>query len=194
MAGRPRHYNEEELIDRAIQVFWKKGYTASSAQDLLRAMDIGQGSFYLTFKGGKKELYKRSLVRFSKKTIEEFEREISHAADPVQYIKDVFYDLGDYSAERKMKGCYLGNAIVELSNLDEETKSLSVELLSKFKESLERALRQARQAGKLHAEKSPELIAKYLINLWNGINLTQRMYPDDQQVRKIIALNLQILD
>lgn len=194
MAGRPKHYKDEELIDRAIEAFWLKGYTATSAKDLLKVMDIGQGSFYLSFKGGKKELYKKSLIRFSKKNLKQFDDEIHHSADPIKYIKDFFLSITDRTIQQKYNGCYLGNSIVELSNLDEDTKLLSVELLSKLKNSFEKGLATAIEKGTLDRKKSPSLIAMYLINLWNGVNVSFRMYPENKEIKEMISLSLQILD
>ena len=54
MAGRPKIFDEQEVISKASQIFWEKGYEAASAEELLKAMGIGKGSFYLFFKGGKK--------------------------------------------------------------------------------------------------------------------------------------------
>ena len=65
MAGRPKIFEEKDIINKAIEVFWTKGYEAASSDDLLAAMGIGKGSFYLAFKGGKKELYEKSLEQFS---------------------------------------------------------------------------------------------------------------------------------
>lgn len=194
MAGRPKHYQDEELIDRAIEVFWQKGYNAASAQDLLKAMDIGQGSFYRSFPGGKKELYQKSLNRFLEKRIKEFHQGLGQSEDPIEFIKEFFYAVADRPTIKKSSGCYLGNTVVELSNIDEETKLLSVALLSKMKDGFEKALKKAQVVGKLDANKSPKTIALYLINLWNGINVTQRMYPQKKQLLEVLKMNLQILD
>ncbi len=74
MAGRPKIFDKKDVIRKASEVFWKKGYEASSAEVLLSAMQMGKGSFYLHFKGGKKELYQRSLDLFSKEAMERFKK------------------------------------------------------------------------------------------------------------------------
>ncbi|MCW2118070.1 TetR/AcrR family transcriptional regulator [Flavobacterium sp. 7A] len=194
MAGRPKHFEEEELIDRAIIAFWQKGYTATSAKDLLEAMEIGQGSFYLTFKGGKKELYKKSLLHFSEKNSKIFLKNLRDTDQPIAFIKSFFYGLTDYSVHQKMNGCYLGNALVELSNLDPETKIISGNLLTQLQLNFEEAMHRAQELGQLDAHKSPKLIASFLINFWNGINVTQRMQNDKTAIKELIDLNFQIIE
>lgn len=55
MAGRPKIFDEREAIQNATEIFRNKGYDTASAEELLNAMGIGKGSFYLAFKGGKQE-------------------------------------------------------------------------------------------------------------------------------------------
>jgi TetR/AcrR family transcriptional repressor of nem operon len=194
MAGRPKHYQEEELIDRAMKVFWKNGYNASSAQDLMQAMDVGQGSFYRTFRDGKKDLYQRSLKKFLEEPIKLFYEKLDQAENPIQFIKDFFYKITTNSSDQNQNGCYLGNAIVELSNLDEDTKLIASEQLNKLKEGFEKALVLAQEKGLLGKEQSTHLLALCLINLWNGINVTQRMEPSKEEIMSLLELNLKILD
>lgn len=194
MAGRPKLYQDEELIDRAINVFWQKGYGAASAQDLMKAMDIGQGSFYRSFPGGKKELYQKSLNRFIEKSMKQFYKGLAQNQDPIEFIKVFFYAVANRPTQESSNGCYIGNAIMESSNLDEDTKLLSVDLLKKLENGFEKAIKKAQTEGKLDANKSPKILALYLINLWNGINVTQRMNPQKKQILEVLKLNLQVLD
>lgn len=193
MAGRPKHYKDEELIDRALKVFWSKGYNAASAQDLMQAMNIGQGSFYRTFPGGKKELYQKSLKRQAEKTIYRFNNELEESKDQIQFIRDFFMTIGSRSKSQVNDGCFFGNTIVELSNLEEETKLISVNLLTKMRDNIEKAISKAQSQGKLKTKQSSKAIALHLINLWNGINITQRAYPDEEQINEMIEINLQVL-
>ena len=62
--ARPREFDEAEALDRAMVVFWKKGYQNTSLDDLLEAMGIQRGSFYNTF-GSKRETYLRTIDRYT---------------------------------------------------------------------------------------------------------------------------------
>jgi TetR/AcrR family transcriptional repressor of nem operon len=61
--ARPREFDEELALDRAMDVFWRKGYQATSTDDLMETMGIGRGSFYNAF-GSKREVYLRTLDRY----------------------------------------------------------------------------------------------------------------------------------
>lgn len=195
MAGRPKHYNDEELIDRAIGVFWSKGYTAASAQDLLRAMNIGQGSFYRTFPGGKKELYLKSINQHLGNTVQRFNTQLEQSENPIQYLNDFFISLANRPTKAIENGCYFGNSIVELSHLDEEAKLLAASKLDKMKVGIEKVLTKLKLDGNLKTTEAPEVIALHLVNLWNGINVTQRAYPNNKKILdSMIKINLKILN
>lgn len=193
MAGRPKYYNEDELIDRATIVFREKGYNAASAQDLMKAMGIGQGSLYRSFPGGKEELFKKSQNKFFSQAIARFHKNLDASKDPIVYIKNFFYVLIERTKQEKENGCYLGNAIVELSNLDEDAKMIYANNLAQLKDGFKKALIRAKKEGLLSEEKSPEALAFHLINFWNGVNITQRMDTNKEEIKTLIDLNLQVL-
>jgi AcrR family transcriptional regulator len=63
--GRPRAFDAEKALDRAMQVFWRKGYLGTSLSDLTDAMGINRPSLYAAF-GNKKSLFRKVLDRYSK--------------------------------------------------------------------------------------------------------------------------------
>lgn len=193
MSGRPKIFDEKDVIRKASEIFWKKGYEASSAEEVLQAMNMGKGSFYLHFKGGKKELYQRSLELFSTEAMEQFYKNLSQGPDEIDFLKQFILSLSDASNDRKQKGCYLGNGIVEMSNLDVKTKDQAGALLNKLEAAFVKIITEAQKTGRLKTQVSPTLLAKYLINLRNGINVTSRTEKNGKVFKEMIELSLEIL-
>ncbi|VXC27937.1 TetR/AcrR family transcriptional regulator [Maribacter litoralis] len=194
MAGRPRRYKEQELIDKSIPVFWEKGYNGATAKDLMEALDIGQGSFYNIFKGGKKELYQKSLKRFWAITKKEIDEGVKTIGDPIDFIRTLYYSKLERSTQDIMNGCYFGNAVVEFRNVDKETRDLTSELMLFLEKELKQLIIEAQRLGKYDKEKSASVTAKYLLNLFNGFNITQRINPDVENLKKMLDENLKIFD
>lgn len=194
MAGRPRQFDEIEIIERAAEVFWLKGYEAASAEELLMAMEIGKGSFYLLFKGGKRELFEKTLEHFSQESLNRLKKNIAEAPDKKAYLKVVFYELTEESHKSQNKGCYLGNAIVEMSNLDKELQLKAGYLLYKKELEFVKIITGLQNEGLINTQESAEMLGKYLINLWNGLNITKRCGADTATLKTIIDLSFKILD
>ncbi|HTI92323.1 MAG TPA: TetR/AcrR family transcriptional regulator [Puia sp.] len=193
MAGRRKIFNEEEVIGKASKVFWKTGFEASSAEEILAAMGIGQGSFYNTFKGGKLELYERSLYQFTKEFEKEFLEDMLRADDGIGNIKRFFISLASESIESRMFGCYLGNAMVQLTEKEMAVKKIAIGLLKRVEQIFVKVIEKAQKNGRMKNLTDAKLLGRYLINLWNGIYMTRRMGYTTEQLRALIELNLEIL-
>lgn len=193
MAGRPKIFDETEAIRKATEVFWKKGYEASSTEDLLTAMGIGKGSFYLQFKDGKKELFQRSLDLFSSDAMKRFNEKLSQAENKIEFLRKYILSLADNTAEQKQKGCYLGNAIVEMSTVDPKTKEHAAELMRKLEQAFENIIRNAQKSNEIKNRMDARLLAKYLINVRNGIHVTMRSEGNKNDLRQVLSQSLEIL-
>lgn len=138
MAGRPKIYNEEEALDKAVEVFWEKGYENTSADDLLKAMGIGKGSFYLAYKGGKQELFLKSLDRVMDYHIKYFKDKIEQSEFPMQEIRFLFYEMADVQSNLGKYGCFFVNALIQIE--DEELKRYAIKQLTILKNIFIKAL------------------------------------------------------
>ncbi|MFC3158925.1 transcriptional regulator, TetR family [Chryseobacterium arachidis] len=193
MAGRPKIFDEQEAIQKATEVFRNKGYDTASADELLGAMGIGKGSFYLAFKGGKQELYRRSIQQFAENFNHKIADAVDNAEDQVEFIRQFFLRLGDAKDCDIERGCYLGNALVQLSEKDAEIKKITAELLKGLQKIFAKAITKAQKNGLLKIEENPETLAWHLTNLWNGIHVTRRMENSPEILRSLIEMNLKIL-
>jgi TetR/AcrR family transcriptional repressor of nem operon len=193
MAGRPRLYEDDQIIDKAIEIFRSKCYDAASTGELLAAMGIGKGSFYLNFKGGKEELYQRTLRRFAEILNRKVEIEVEQSASPLNYIKGLFLQMADLPANRKDKGCYFGNALIQLSKSENHTKFLAADLLEDLRKIFTKAIRNTQEKGQLSKQKDAERLGWYLINFWNGFHITKRVEKSPKILRELIEDNFRLL-
>lgn len=193
MAGRPKIFDEEEVIEKATEVFWEKGYEGASADELLAAMGIGKGSFYLAFKGGKKELYIRSLQQFSKKFNAKFLAALAKSNDQIEFLKASFLQLSDEEESNKNKCCYIGNALVQTPVADTDTKNVAIQLLESMKPIYAGIIRKAQQDRVIKTKEDPEVLGGFLLNLWNGINVTRKMHVPAELLQETINVNLQLI-
>jgi TetR/AcrR family transcriptional repressor of nem operon len=193
MSGRPKIFNEEEVINKAIDVFWKYGYEASSTEILLEAMGIGKSSFYLEFKGGKRELFERAMQQRSRLSLEIIENGFKEADNKIDYLKSMFYSIPDVKLARHKNGCLLGNTVAELSNRESGLKDVAAELLLKLEQVFFKVIKECQGNGTLKTREDPEMLAKYLLSVWNGLNISVRLYPNKKILIPLIEKQLEIL-
>lgn len=193
MAGRPKIFDTKAVIDRATPLFWSGGYEATSTESLLEAMGIGKGSFYLAFPGGKKELFEKSLEQFSEEATGTFKKKLAASKDPIEDIRDFFRSMAVSNKEVQQRGCYIGNTLAETAGQDVQLSALAAKLLKRLEHLFYDTLENARQQGTLKTKESPAVLARYLITMWNGLNITRRMYADPAALRPLIDLQLKVL-
>jgi TetR/AcrR family transcriptional repressor of nem operon len=193
MAGRPKIYDEETALDSAVEVFWEKGYANASSDDLLKAMGIGKGSFYLAFKGGKQELFEKSMKRVVDQNFREFRKAVEGCENPVQLVKDFFLSLAGEESPIGNKGCYFGNALVQIAGQENGLKVIAAEHLQLLEGIFSDAMKRGKEMGLLESQLAPAVLGAYLLNLWNGINVTKRVEQDPEKLTELIKLNLKII-
>jgi TetR/AcrR family transcriptional repressor of nem operon len=193
MAGRYRAFDENEVLSQAAEVFWQKGYESSTTEDLLAAMGLNKGSLYNAF-GNKKQLFQTVVKHYAAAIFENLRNDIEQSNEPVSVIRAFFReacDLKDLSAH--LKGCFLGNAVSELASIDQELEQLAIEKLATLETIFKAALEKGKRLGHLTADFNTGLNARYLINIWNGINVTRRMYPSKQELEPMLKMSLNML-
>jgi TetR/AcrR family transcriptional regulator, transcriptional repressor for nem operon len=191
-AGRPRDFDEGDVLDRAVDIFWRQGYEATSLDQLLAAMKLGKGSMYHNF-GNKREVFKLALDRFMHNFTSWFTTEIGKAKDPIDFIRDFFMTIPRQDINDHRKGCFLGNTVAELACIDPGLEKMAVKHLATIEHTFHKYIKEAQANGRLKSKENAKLIARHLINLWNGLNITRRMYPDQQELLPLIKLQLSIL-
>jgi TetR/AcrR family transcriptional repressor of nem operon len=192
MRGRPAIYDNQDVLEKAQKVFWTKGFTATSLEDILQAMGMGSGSFYNAFKGGKKELFKKTIHQ-RREALKRFEESVNNSETPVEMIKDFFRSIAKADILTHAQGCLIVNTVVEMASLDEEMEEAAVTILKEVEAFYVRIITKAQQNGKIKNQTDPVILGRYLITLWSGLNVLRRMYPDEEVLHKQIEMQLEII-
>ena len=193
MKGRPSTFDHDRIVHQAQQTFWEKGYTATSLDDLLKATGMGAGSFYNTFKGGKKQLFSKAIQQ-RREAFTAFKAQLKDSDSPIGEIKAFFRSLATASPQEHLKGCTISNTVVEMTFVDEELEQEAVTILKEVEKMFAWAIQKGKEKGEIKNPASPELLARYLITVWNGLNITRRMYTNAQSLQKLIELQLSVLE
>ena len=192
-AGRPRTFDEIEVIARAMDVFWLKGYAATGLTELLECMGISRQSLYDTF-GNKRGLFLRVIDHYRSTQLSPalglLEREGSH----IDNVKAVVHFFEELALDASCRGCLIANTLVELGPKDDEIEKLLRETLSLLEDSFRRSLEEAQAKGELATYKSPTKIARALTNATIGLAVTGKLKMNPADVHDIYDGTLSMLD
>lgn len=192
MRGRPTIHDDSNIIKKAQEIFWEKGYSATSLSDLQKATGAGAGSFYNTFKGGKKEVFQKAIQE-RRLAFDSFKSELYTSEFPLELIKDFFRSIAESSKDEHLKGCIIANTVVEMTYIDEDLEANAVQILKEVEQMFTKVIKQEKTKGNLQTKTSPEILGKYLITFWCGLNTLRRMYPDKNILENQIEMQLAVI-
>jgi len=176
--ARKREFDEDEALEKALEVFHRQGFAATSMQDLVDAMGIGRGSLYETF-GSKEELFARALRRYAERSLDGMLACLLAADDPVRGIADLLGKVVDnHAANRDRSGCMVVNTIVELAPQDPAFADTFRSVWSRLEGALEAALARAQAQGRIPADRSPKALARFLVGTIQGLAVRGKYDPD----------------
>ena len=188
---RTKEFEPGEALDAAMQLFWRKGYAATSLRDLLDGMGIGYGSLYNTF-GDKHTLFLASLDRFRELRTSWIDEVLEDSG--LSGIEEVFRRTVDglVSFEPR-RGCLLANTAVELGPHDAEVAAKISRYVRHTEAVFERALIRAQEAGEIPADRDPRALARFLVNALHGLRVLARVGTDRAVLEDAVRVALDVL-
>ncbi|MFF7989161.1 TetR/AcrR family transcriptional regulator [Kitasatospora xanthocidica] len=118
--GRPKSFEPDVAVARAMEAFWTKGYADTSPADLAEATGVAKGSLYHCF-GSKRELFARALELYDRTAAEVTEEFLSRPGTAKERIRAYFVLLVDMDLDGPVRrGCLAQNTVSELGRRDEE--------------------------------------------------------------------------
>jgi len=192
--ARTKGFNKEEVLDKAVQVFWAKGYNATSANDLVKELGLSRSSLYDTY-GDKRTLFINSLKRYRETVVAEMFMMIDNSTNIKKTIKEIFRLIIEQDIEAKIpKGCFVVNSAIELSPYDAEIAEIVKLNQNEFEKTLERAIIKGQKNGIISKTQKATILAKFFYNSIVGIRVSMKYNKFRTSLNEITKVNLSILE
>jgi TetR/AcrR family transcriptional repressor of nem operon len=188
--ARALEFDYDKAIDKATRVFWQNGYSGTSLRDLLKAMGIGEGSFYNTLKS-KKHLYLECLKRYN----DTVGRRRAEALFSPSSAKDGFRGLfktllDDLDDPRTPRVCLLARSVSSDVLTDRELKNSVQTDMEAFVGAFSNRLKSAKDTGELPSEFDAERVAQVIATYLQGLFRTALLGYDRSQLERQVDLFL----
>ena len=189
--ARTKEFRPEAALDAAMQLFWLKGYGATSMRDLLDGMGIGRGSFYDTF-GDKHALFLAALDRFEEARTGWIGETLEGSG--LDGIEEVFRrSIEGLLGFEPRRGCLLANTAVELAPHDPEVAGRISRYVRRTEEAFTGALARAQEAGEIPVDGDPKVLARFLVSNLHGLRVLARAGADRRTLEDAARVALQTL-
>ena len=180
-----KDFDVDVAVDRAMKVFWAKGYDSTSISDLTEAMQINKGSLYNAF-GSKKALFTQALLKYERENhqaaIEQFEAMDS----PVTAIRTLFdFLIAESQTDAERKGCLLVNTALDLPNHSQEVQRMVTSALEDLEQFFRRTIELAQERGEVPAKLDAREAAKSLLTQVVGLRVLARGVFDAKSLKAI---------
>ena len=183
---RPKEFDREVAVERAMSVFWSKGYAATSTDDLLEAMNIGRQSMYDTF-GDKRRLYVEALRRYQLESVAGHIKRLRSMASPLAGIEALVVGVISSDRTTREKGCMGVGAICEFGNADAELAQLRVKSGGMLRKALAERLQDAQAAGEIGETVDLERAARFVETTMFGLQVAARAGESTRSLRDMAA-------
>lgn len=189
--ARVREFDETQVVEAAMQVFWQLGFEATSLPALLESTNLSRSSLYQAF-GSKEALFERCVKAYADKLVSELRAELDATESPTAFVRSVFLSVANESDKRR--GCLVMNTANELGQRDPRFAKLISLQISRFESVFEDALRRAIEVGELADDRDVRALARYLVCALSGLRTMSKAGMSRAALRSSAEIILQALD
>jgi AcrR family transcriptional regulator len=187
---RPKEFDREVVLETAKAVFWRKGYKATSTEDLRLAMGIGRQSFYDTF-GGKREIYLEVLKRYNTDRVQAYVAILRAAPSPLAALENLLLSFSREKPQRRALGCMGVAAICEFGASDLEVARIGTSTSAHLESVLQQILREAKAKGEVRSSLNERAAARHLIATILGLKVMSKSGANTETLREVAATALE---
>ena len=193
--ARTRAFEEAEVLQKALDTFWQRGYSATSVEDLVAGTGLNRASLYATF-GDKHQLFIRALGHYQQHYCQTLTALTADpGAGPLAHLRQILEQtLALALADDQQRGCFLVNTTAELAPHDAEAQALVRQNQQFLENLLTTLLRQGQDGGEITRRAAPQAQARLLASILSGMRVLAKANPDPQQLRDVVDTALLALE
>ncbi|KFF04286.1 TetR/AcrR family transcriptional regulator [Flavobacterium reichenbachii] len=180
--ARTKEFNEDKALDKAIEIFWHKGYNGTSAQDLVTHLGLSRSSLYDTF-GDKQKLFSKALKKYQNQGQDNVKKLLEESNDVKVTLTEIFKQAVLESLEDRItKGCFMVNSAVELAMHDAEIAYIVRDNQKVMEEVFYKAIKKGQESGQISDKQEARSLARFIFNNYSGIRVLARGGEKDKKV------------
>lgn len=191
---RPCEFNRDAVLEKAMHVFWRRGYEATSIQDLVDATGLNRGSIYNAF-DDKFGLFKAVMTHYADQAPSKQLVAAAKTGAPLPTIRQFFNDiLHRAKTDPEQRGCLVTNTATELSALDPHIQDWAQSAMKRIEDALATLVKRGQADGTIANNQKPRALARMLLACAQGVNVLAKTSPDPRLLTDVVKTTLATLD
>lgn len=188
--ARAKEFDPDTATEAAMQLFWCRGYEATSVDDLVRHLGIGRGSLYATF-GSKHALYLRALDRYRAHAATHVVDVIRGATGVRPLVRQLLEgQVAEHVRDPERRGCMMANAAAERGGCDADAAWRVGASFAAIEDALAGVFDRARGTGEIAAEHDARALARFVVTTMQGLAVRVKATPDRAALQDSIEVAL----
>ncbi|MFD6394223.1 TetR/AcrR family transcriptional regulator [Nocardia sp. NPDC055029] len=190
--ARPRNFDTDTVIDRAVDQFWSHGYANTSPAQLADATGIGKGSLYNTF-GSKRALFDQALDRYGHQGVAMAEDYMSRPGTTRDCLREYLRAAIDLDFTTPIRrGCLAANTAAEFGGQDPAITKTLRDIEQRIVAALAARIDQGRRDGDIDATIDPHSVAALLFTTSVGLRIMAKT-NDAPELYRLVDVALTVL-
>ncbi|MEI2317125.1 TetR/AcrR family transcriptional regulator [Bacillus paramobilis] len=191
--ARLREFDEEKALDAAIQLFWEKGYAATSLSELTAKMEIQKPSLYSAF-GDKEGLFEAALRRYTNLHAANIRTKLQNEQSVKEAIRTFFENMVEEEYKKEFsKGCFCINTMVELAPHNEKFEVLTREHQMYLTVIFQELITKGIQSGELQNDLNAKAVAQTLVTSLIGLTVLMKSRPERSVIDNSVSIIVSLL-
>lgn len=192
--ARTKDFDENEVLTKAMNIFWSRGYNATSMEDLIGGLSISRSSLYDTYTN-KHTLFMKALEHYQHIASIKVQEIMNGQGSAKEKVKKLIEHAtsGIYQDKKRM-GCFMVNAEVEVAPHDKKVNNLVCSNDKQMEEIFYQVIQEGKKSGEIKNRQDARALARFISNVIKGMLVTAKTTSDKSVFNDIIMLTVSTLD
>ena len=184
--ARPKEFDQEKALRKAIRLFSQQGFAATSTDELMRVMDIGRQSMYDSF-GDKRSLFLKALEMYVTESVQSINAEVEKPGSALAAVQNALVTFAERSDLSSAEGCMGLNAVSEFGQRDADVTRITRKAARMQRQALMHVLIRAKTQGELDSDADLDSLADFFESTLAGIRMAAKAGKSRQALRNVAA-------
>jgi len=184
--ARPKEFDQEKALQKAIHLFSQQGFAASSTDELMRVMNVGRQSMYDTF-GDKRALFLKALKMYVTESVRSITAELERPGSALSAVQNTLMTFAERKDLSSAEGCMGLNAITEFGRQDADVTRISRDAARVLRQALMHVLTRAKNQREISSDAGLDSMADFFQSTLAGIRIAAKAGKSRRSLRNMAA-------